>query len=183
MRVKDLFEAKVSPIEPLKIRRDNPQGEWLQNKQKKTESYGFNPHGFYSVLGTDTATFNRDVLLPVELLASIKGYSGEQENVRQEDLTWLRQNFQKTDMLPQSDAYFHQEYPPMIGVDQRGVPAVLEGNHRIMAAKTEGLIYLAATVRYYNGGELEDDGLLHPTKVKQMDAEALQKGFAYGVYR
>ena len=176
-----LFEVSTT-ISPLQLKTDNPGGSWLEHKKNTTLESGKDEYGFFVNVGTVTGYYNREAFLPVSILKNIKGRLGEQGKVRQHDLEWIRNNFKQTGKLPQSDAYDHKEYAPLIIVDQEGTAMVYEGNHRIMAASLENIDVLPVTIRYFNGGE-EVNGLLQPDKVKSLDSGILSKGYGFGKYR
>jgi hypothetical protein len=153
---------------------DIPNENWLQEKRFLTTKYGYKPSGAPKVYGSLTGTFNKNVLLPVDVLATISGENNEQSNIRQEDLDSLKKVMGETGKLPQTE---RGDYAPFITVDQNGTPYISEGNHRIMAAKALGFKYLPVEIRYFNGGERER-GLLKPELVQRLDQEAIQKGFS-----
>lgn len=148
------------------LRSDIPNEDWLRDnvdyaKQKGRDRYGV-PY-----MGKVTGTFNRNLKLPVSLLASLKGMRGEQQNVRQSDLAWLKNHMQKTGKLPLTES--GEEYAPFVMVNHSGEPWVSEGNHRIMAAKQLGMSHLPVEVRYFDGGE-RAEGKFHPDRLKAHDA-------------
>jgi len=184
-----LDEIEQSTLPPLELYIDNPAKggddrgiEWLENKRKRSLENGFNDSDSLNVMGPVTGTYNREAFIPIDILANIKGYHGEQGRVREPDLKWLVSHMKKTGKLPPSEAYNHGEYPPLIAVDQRGEVRVLEGNHRIMAAKKVGFEVLPVTIRFFNGGE-QEQSILSPDKVEQYDTKALSQGYTFGKYQ
>ena len=163
---------------PLKFSSDIPSENWLQGKREMSDSAGKKPSGAPRVYGSTTGYFSRNVMLPVDILAKVKGENLEQQNVRQKDLDSLKEVMSKTGRLPQIDG---KDYAPFITVAQDGTPYVNEGNHRIMAAKELGFKYLPIEIKYYNGADLEG-GILSPEKVQEYDAKAKQEGFDLASY-
>jgi hypothetical protein len=164
------FETKTRP--DMGFSSDIPNEDWLKSKRDISNEYGTKPSGAPKVYGSVTGTYDRTVMMPVDVLAKIKGVNNEQANVRKDDLASLKDVMGKTGRLPQIDG---RDYAPFITVDQNGVPHVSEGNHRIMAAKELGFDYIPVDIRYFNGGERED-GILHPSKVDAYDAQAHEQG-------
>ena len=69
MKLKQLFETAAQ----LTLRTDNPGGSWLKNKREDNDDAKPNQFGNPSRLGPVTGSWNKHVLLPVDLLAKIKG--------------------------------------------------------------------------------------------------------------
>ena len=160
-----------------KLSLDNPGGDWLARKIKYAEEKGRDEYGAPH-LGAVTASFRKKVNLPVDLLATFKGRRGEQGQVREKDLAWLKKHMEETGKLPLSDPDdpASGEYAPFITVGYDGVPWVSEGNHRIMAAKALGWKTLPVELRYFDGGE-RTEGLLFPKRVSTLhrDSEYLSE--------
>ena len=171
----------ISRIAELRLRTDNPGGGWLKEEQTYNTKQGLNRHNAPVRFGAITGTWTRHVLLPVSVLAKIKGSSGEQSNVRQKDLDSLTQYMQQNKKLPSSDPGGTDHYVPFIMVYQDGTPYVSEGNHRIMAAAKLGYKFLPIALQYNSGAELAD-GPLSPARVKQFDATALAHGYSLTDY-
>lgn len=152
---------KLSEISQPKLRTDNPGGRWLQGKIDAAKEYGPNEYG-RPHLGTVTGSFKDPVRLPVSLLKDMPGSSGEQQNVRHDDLKWLVDHMKTTGKLPLMDN--GEVYAPFVVVAYDGSPWVQEGNHRIMAAAALGWKTLPVELRYFNGSE-NVDGPLHPDKL------------------
>lgn len=146
---------------------DIPNQRWLEDKieyakKRSPDRYG-NPY-----LGTVTGYFQNEVpVVPVSLLARIPGARQEQKNVRQDDLAAIIKIMQETNRLPLTR--FNEEYYPFVAVAYNGVPRVMEGNHRIMAAAELGWRELPVEIKYFDGGERVESGPLHPSKVKLTD--------------
>jgi hypothetical protein len=168
MQIAGPYKPKPSP----KLEVDNPGGSWLQENREYSESKGYLPSGAPRSFGKVTAVWrdpnNNDVgtvYLPVSMLKQFRGVMDEQSNVRQKDLDWLTENMGKTKSLPKTSS--GKDYQPFITVDQRGIPFVSEGNHRIMAAEKLGWEWLPVEVRYFNGSE-QVDGPLNPKKIEEL---------------
>lgn len=162
----------------LKFSTDNPGGSWLEGEREYSKASGTKPSGAPKRFGATTGYFKRNVLIPVSVLAKIKGINSEQQNVREGSLTAIKEIMDKTDRLPQYD---DEDYVPFINVDQSGTPYVNEGNHRIMAADALGFKYLPVEIRYYSGGE-QESGVLSPNLVKKYDKEAFESGYSLDNY-
>jgi len=163
-----------TPQPPGTLETDNPGGEWLEEKKQLSESRGYRPSGAPMSFGSVTAVW-RDkktndmapVYLPVSMLKQIPGVMSEQQNVREHSLSGLVEHMGSTGRLPKSGADSDREYHPFITVDQRGMPFVSEGNHRIMAADRLGWKWLPVELRYFNGAE-QVDGPLHPDRIRAL---------------
>ncbi len=151
---------------------DNPGGTWLQDKQAYNKQEGNNRHGSPKVWGAITASWDRQVLVPVSVLSKIHGMAGERTNVRSDDLAWLTDHMSKHKRLPLNAG---KHYVPYVMVWQDGTPWVNEGNHRILAAAALKYDYLPVQIRYFTGGEAAH-GLLSPDRVRKYDAEAFAAG-------
>lgn len=176
MRVIELL-AERSDSGALTLELDNPGGDWLKRKQKENEEDGKGPNGYPHRFGPVTAVWSRRILVPVEVLARVKGARDEQANVRDDSLSYLVKYMSDHDELPKAE--HSGQYPPFITVWQDGTPWVNEGNHRIMAAKKLGWKYLPIELRYFSGGEAAD-GPLSPSKLKAYDSKARAEGFEPG---
>ena len=168
---------EASGLSDAKLNTSIPGGKWLEINQKNNDKEGVNEYGVPNKFGPVTGYFNRTVLLPVDLLARIPGQHGEQLNVREKDLAYIKQYMAEKNKLP---PYYGdpdtEHYPPFIRVDQRGRPYVSEGNHRIMAARDLGFKYLPIELRYFTGGE-DVDGILSPEKLLAYDRQARAEGY------
>lgn len=150
------------------FRSDIPNENWLAVKQKhanedilKNKGQGLSGKG---LMGSVTGSFEKPTELPVEALSQIPGAMGE-ENIRtqSEKMLPLVKSMQKTG--------FDKTQPPLIGVNHKGEAFVIEGNHRIAAAKAVGIKNIPVEVRYFNGGELAQ-GNLSPDKVHSLSTPA-----------
>jgi hypothetical protein len=163
-----------TPQPPGTLETDNPGGEWLEEKKEYSASRGYRPSGAPMSFGEVTAVWSdrkknemAPVYLPVSMLKQIPGVMNEQQNVREHSLSGLVEHMGSTGRLPKSGTDSDREYHPFITVDQRGMPFVSEGNHRIMAADRLGWKWLPVEVRYFNGAE-QIDGPLHPDRIRAM---------------
>jgi hypothetical protein len=163
-----------TPQPPGTLETDNPGGKWLEEQKEYSASRGYRPSGAPMSFGEVTAVWSdrkknemAPVYLPVSMLKQIPGVMNEQQNVREDALQGLVEHMGKTGRLPKFREESAREYHPFITVDQRGMPFVNEGNHRIMAADRLGWKWLPVEVRYFNGGE-DVDGPLHPDRIRAM---------------
>ena len=173
MKLLELFEDTEQT--PLKLRTDNPGGDWLKGKIEDIKDAKPNQFGNPSRLGSVTGSWTRHVLLPVSLVATIPGLNNEHLRVRKDDFDAIHGIMSKTKklpLLPDSD----RQYSPFVVVTYDGKPWISEGNHRVMVAKKLGWKYMPIELRYYTGGE-GVQGKLHPDVVRKYDAEAHAAGF------
>jgi hypothetical protein len=130
------------PKESLKFSEDIPNERWLQGKIEDAEMGGRNSFGVPRRMGSTTGYFNKPPEVSVDLLSKLPGERGEQGNVRQDSLDYIRKNWDEV-----------IKNPPYIEVDPFGKAWVSEGNHRIMVAKEKGLKTLPVEIRYFSGGQ------------------------------
>jgi len=130
------------PKESLKFSEDIPNERWLQGKIEDAEMGGRNSFGVPRRMGSTTGYFNNPPEVSVDLLSKLPGERGEQGNVRQDSLDYIRKNWDEV-----------IKNPPYIEVDPFGKAWVSEGNHRIMVAKEKGLKTLPVEIRYFSGGQ------------------------------
>lgn len=175
-----LSRKKESAYKPPLLSVDNPGGNWLRDEQEYNASRGKNRHGSPARFGATTAWWSRKVLIPVAVLKSLRGTSGEQDNVRHEDLAWLTDHMSKQKRLPLSENGKH--YAPYVEVWQDGTAWVSEGNHRIMAAAASGFKYLPIELRYFGGAEQASKGVLSPDRVVAYDEKAFEEGYTLEKY-
>lgn len=143
------------------LRYDNPGGDWLKNNQEDAEaSYG----RYRGITGKTTAYSTKLMKLKTDHIKGFPGARGEEE---------YRDHSSKMDDLEKDVGHpsnFNSEkHPIMIGVNHRGEPHVIEGNHRLAYAAKNKIPHIHVEVRYYNGGE-EADGPMHPSKLSGMSA-------------
>lgn len=177
-------EGAVSPAQPtIKVRTDNPRGEWLKEKQELSVKSGLNEFNVPNRFGSVTATLNRNVLVPVDKLARIKGMRGEQqaERIRPKSLESLTEVMSRTGRLPPSGLEDGGDYAPFLNIYQNGTPYVNEGNHRIMVAQKLGWKYLPVEVSWFNGAELAG-GSFSPEALIADDKAAHDQGFSLDNY-
>jgi len=159
------FVPSMGGVIKGKLSVDNPHGSWLEGKKEYSSEAGMNKFGTPNRIGTVTGRYDVEQNIPLSVLRGIKGMRGEQDNVRADSIDWLTKNMQETGKLPLADN--GKEYAPFITVDQRGIPYVHEGNHRIMVADQLGWDSLPVEIKYFNGGE-EMAGILSPQSIAAM---------------
>ena len=143
---------------------DVPNEDWLEGKVDYAKKRGYD--SFRSPYFGATTAYVRQpshVELPVDLLKRIPGARSEQSNVRYDDLKAIMKIMHDTGKLPLMSN--GKEYLPFIGVAWNGEARVLEGNHRIMAAARLGWKTLPVELKYYDGGERVESGILYPGKI------------------
>ena len=139
------------------LRRDNPRGEWLADEIATCNAAGRGRYGEPRRFGNITAWFTGNVVLPVRLVAGVRGLMGEHTFTRQHSYDWLYNYMSKHGKLPTDGA-------PFIMVAHDGSAWMNEGNHRVKVAKALGWDSIPIELRYYSGGELVD-GPWSPDKV------------------
>jgi hypothetical protein len=159
--------------EGASLHQDNPGGQWLQHQQEDCAEAGKNQYGAPKRFGPVTGSFGDKVILPVHVVAKVKGIMGEQKNIRTDDLQSLMDYMKTNGHLPLNSN--GKEYAPFIQVAYDGTPWVNEGNHRIMAATGLGWEWIPIELRYFSGGEEVEDGMLAPSKVIAWDAQGSAK--------
>lgn len=162
----------------LTLYTDNPGGRWLAGKLEDPSVKKLNSKGAPERFGEDTASFSGDTLIPVRVLANLKGASGEHTFVREESFSWLKNFMEENNKLPSLTHSPDRQYVPFIQVNYEGEAWVNEGNHRIKVAKALGWEYLPVRIQYHLGGEDITEGVLSPTKVKAYHAKALSAGYS-----
>ena len=142
------------------FRSDIPSDAWLQEKLAYTREDGVNQWGVPRTMGPITGSFNREIRLPVELLATVPGERAEQANVRADSLRYIRANF---DEVARTAVY--------VEVDPNGKAWMAEGNHRVIVAAELGVTSLPVHVRFFTGGErLATD--FEPQRLVELDAQS-----------
>lgn len=160
--------ANAADFNPKKLFEDIPNDRWLQEQIDYAKERGLDRFGS-PYLGKVTGHFDGHVNLPLSLLAGLKGQRDEQNNVRDRDLSAIKEIMQTTGRLPlQKNG---EEYVPFVVVAHDGAVRINEGNHRIMAAAELGWASLPIEIRYYDGGQRAENGPLHPSKVAKYDQE------------
>lgn len=141
------------------FRSDIPSDSWVKERLRWAREDGRNQWGVPISFGPITGWFDRTLSLPVELLAGVPGERGEQANVCQDTLEYIRANF----------AAVIQE-PVYVEIDPFGKAWVNEGSHRIMVAAERGVAALPTQVRYFSGSErIATD--FAPDRLMMLDAE------------
>jgi len=171
-RVAKLMNTPVS--EGLSI--DVPNEQWLQDKIDYAKSKGRDEWGA-PFFGTTTAYVRPNPQVSVVRLELLKGMRNEQNNVRKTDLEWLLAHMEKTGKLPLTNQ--GEEYAPLVLVAYNGEAWVSEGNHRIMAAYRLGWKKMPVEIRYFDGGERVQDGIMYPGKIG-LGQQAVSENFADG---
>lgn len=142
------------------FKTDHGMGDWLNNKRNYVIKQGLDDHGV-PFMSSVTGYFTTNVIVPVKILATIKGENGEQLKPRQRSLDYLTKIMGETGKLPLEDG---EEYVPFIRVAYDGSAWISEGNHRIMVANKLGWKTLPVEIRYFDGGDMIEDGILSPAK-------------------
>ena len=156
-------------LSAAKIGIDNPEGEWLANKQLRAEesiakSSPDNALG-KGFVGAITAYTKEPIYLPTNLLRNIKGAMDEQPKAGQYKFDELMESVKKEG--------FNDDSPILVSVNHRGEPYITEGNNRVAVASAINRPYVAAEVKWWNGGEQVDAQLLTPNYVKYKAEEGL----------
>lgn len=133
------------------VRVDNPEGEWLENKIRYAEedaaAASANTATANFLSGSVTAYTRQPVMLPVPELDQLKGAMGEE--------THRVAGQPKFDALAeQVEAEgFKMDAPILIGINHKGDPYIIEGNHRVAVAAATGVPAIPAEVKWFNGAE------------------------------
>jgi hypothetical protein len=165
--------------EAAEFKQDNPAArgeeggkEWLERNKKYAEEDAAKAKGRGAtgkgISGAQTGYFKGLVKLPVSALHKMKGANNE-EAYRDDNSSDKNKNLEKT--IGHPDKFNSKKHPPLIAVNHKGEPHIMEGNHRIAYAKRHGISHVHAEVKYWNGGE-DVKGSMHPDKVKDMHNSA-----------
>ena len=154
------LDEKQGVSEGLSI--DVPNEEWLQDKIDYAKRKGRDEWGA-PFFGSTTAYVRPNPQVSVVRLELLKGMRNEQNNVRKKDLEWLMAYMEKTGKLPPDP--HGNEYAPYVMVAYNGEAWVNEGNHRIMAAYRLGWKKMPIEIKYFDGGERVQDGIMYPGKI------------------
>ena len=141
---------------------DVPNEQWLQDKIDYAKSKGRDEWGA-PFFGSTTAYVRPNPQVSVVRLELLKGMRNEQNNVRKTDLEWLMAHMEKTGKLPLTNQ--GEEYAPFVMVAYNGEAWVSEGNHRIMAAYRLGWKKMPVEIKYFDGGERVESGIMYPGKI------------------
>ena len=128
-----------------RLKEDIPSDAWMAEKVRYAKESGVNGFGVPKSFGPVTGSFSRPLMLPVSLLAKVKGERGEQENRRQDSLNYIRSFIEENAKLPSG--------PPFLVVDPFGTPWFNEGNHRVMVSEEMGVRHIPVEVRYFSGSQ------------------------------
>jgi len=147
--------------------QSNPGGEWLERKQKHAENNIVTKAGGATGKGLSGATtgyFTKPLKLPVKHLKHIPGANDEQNHRDKFDSHKHTEHSKSVE----KHGFNTKDNPIMIGVNHRGKPYVLEGNHRLAHAIKHRHSHIHAEVQYYNGGEDVKGQGFHPDQVKHL---------------
>ena len=144
------FLQKENKQKETIFREDIPNENWLNEKIDYAAKSPRNKFGVPK-MSSITGFFSTPVLVPSRWFKDVKGESGEQQNVRQDNLNAIRKIIKDTGKFPLLEN--GKEYLPYIEVGYDGKPWISEGNHRIMAAMAEGMEYIPVDIRYFDGGQ------------------------------
>ena len=145
----------------VEFREDLGDERWLAARLADARSGGVTQWGVPRRMGSVTGRFTRALRLPTDLLSTLRGQRGEQDNPRPESLKYLSSHWRTA-----------KKNPAFIEVDPFGVPWVSEGNHRIMVASVKKEPFVLATVQYLSGGQLRAPKKWEPEKLLALDREA-----------
>lgn len=141
------------------FRSDIPSERWLEQKLAWVHEDGRNDWGVPKTMAPVTGSFNRCLRLPTALLRLIPGERGEQKNVRQDSLAYIRDHFETI-----------SQEPLYVEVDPYGQAWMSEGNHRVMVACNLEVPWLTVQVRYFCGAE-RIEGVFSPAALTALDAQ------------
>ncbi len=155
----DFFSIEPISRERATFREDIPYENWLAEKVEDAELGGRNQFGVPRRMGSVTGSFSRVLNLPTYLLGTLKGERGEQQNVREDSLKYIRENWDEV-----------KNEPVYVEVDPFGQAWVSEGNHRIMVAREKGDPTLPVEIRYFSGGQRKA-GPFAPDELLKLDRQ------------
>ena len=147
------------PLIKPRLIEDIPNDSWLQGKIDYAIKKGRNQYGVPH-MSTVTGYYRQPVMVSLRVLKGLKGERREQENIRQESLDYIRENWDTV-----------SKEPPYIEVAYNGEAWVSEGNHRIMVAAEKGLDSMPVEIRYFDGGQRRN-GPLNPNRIPSLDESA-----------
>lgn len=155
--------------EELKFRQDNPGGDWLkkhqtnvEHKMKNAEPNTLSKSGLN---GKVTGYFNKNLHLPTHYLKNVPGAMGE-HHYRDDFSSSKHQSLDKN--VKSSGKFDTEKHAILIGINHKGKPHVLEGNHRLAHAIKHGHEKIHASVQYYNGGESVLGQGFHPDQLTHL---------------
>ena len=154
----DIGKAAGGPVDDqldkIGYRQDNPavsrgSTEWLASKQRTAYS---DPA---LLRGAVTGYFKDIVHIPVNMLDGVPGANKENPVPGTYKYDELMKDVKKDGWKPT---------PILVGVNHKGKPHILEGNHRVAVARALGQTHIPGDIRWWNGGE-EVDGPWHPKRI------------------
>ena len=122
---------------------DNPGGDWLRRKQEYADEAMTKGHKVTGPITADT----RDIVHVDPHKAHFPGSLGEKPNPGSPKYGPLMEAMRGMKEYPEHFG------PVLIGINHRGQPYVMEGNHRLAVARDLGMPSVPAEVRWYAGGE------------------------------
>jgi hypothetical protein len=173
---------------PPAMQISNAGSRWMESKRREIAADGPTRYGTPAYFGPVSGVFDRDVMLPVKLLAGVPGLRNEQDLVREPDLRSLLEYCRVNGRFPPSvsaSGGSNGTYNPFVEIASDGAPWMNEGNHRVMVADMLGWDYIPVEVRYFSGGEREG-GPLSPDRIRFLDRAAHAAGHTpvnYGGWR
>lgn len=171
-----MFSFKEFMLESVQFKIDNPGGEWLDKHQNRAESdmqsSSKNSLGKTGLVGKTTGYFTSTLKLPTKHLKTIPGAMGEHEYRDKFD----SHKHRELNKSVAEHGFDTKEHPILIGINHKGKPHVLEGNHRLAHAVKHGHEHTHAEVKYYNGGETIKGQGFHPDQVLHMHNHGDYKG-------
>jgi len=163
-----LLEA-VSPTRPRQslsaMRTDNPGGRWLEGKVRAADEYAStssNPFAQTRLYGSPTGYYDEVLDLPVSRLFNVKGSVGELRYPGEAQYDALAAKVAEEGWNPT---------PILVGVNDRGVPYVIEGNTRLALARNLGEQTIPAEVKYFIGGEDVADMRFSPDRIRRFERQ------------
>jgi hypothetical protein len=148
----------------VEFKRDNPGGEWLAKHRAHAEKeYDHNSAHSHrkGYNGKTTGYFTHTLKLPTKVVKDVPGAQNE-HHYRDDHSSHKHRELDKS---VKEHGFDTSKHPILIGVNHRGHPHVLEGNHRLAHAVKHGHEHIHAEVRYWNGGEDEKGHGFHPDQV------------------
>ena len=127
---------------------DNPGGDWLRRKQEYAEEARGKGH---KVTGPITA-WTKDIVHVDPAKVKFPGSLGENPMPGSAKYDALMES------LRGKSEYPHDYGAVLIGVNHRGEPHILEGNHRLAVSRDIGFKHVPAEVKWYSGGEQAEGG-------------------------
>lgn len=153
----DLMKAEGGAVdEALKNAgywQDNPAvsrgaHDWLEGKQREAAS---DPKLLRGATTGGTGVVN----IPVDMLKNVPGAMDEKPFPGRPKYDRLMKTVKTEGWKPT---------PILVGVNHKGKPYILEGNHRAAVARALGQTHVPGEIKWWNGGE-EVEGDWHPRKI------------------